>query len=121
MATFRVGMELNRHLRLQQRRVIAQSIPDRIHVVVFVLQQKCRQGLRGDVAGNVRVEVEGSFLGMEMAGIKGNSEVFMALALGEEMDANFGYAPPVSITDNIPPGVFEIEYTYLPFDSKNIG
>jgi hypothetical protein len=35
---------------------------------------------------------------------------------------NFGYAPPVSITDNIPPTrVFEIEYTYLPFDSKNIG
>ena len=31
------------------------------------------------------------------------------------------YGPPVSITDNIPPGAFEIEYTYLPFDSKNIG
>jgi hypothetical protein len=32
-----------------------------------------------------------------------------------------GYAPPVSITDNVPPRVFEIEYTYLPFDSKNSG
>jgi hypothetical protein len=27
----------------------------------------------------------------------------------------------VSITDNIPPGVLEIEYTYLPFASRNIG
>jgi hypothetical protein len=25
------------------------------------------------------------------------------------------------MTDNTPPGVFEIEYTYLPFDSKKIG
>ena len=28
---------------------------------------------------------------------------------------------PTAITDNIPPVVFEIEYTYLPSASRNIG
>jgi hypothetical protein len=34
---------------------------------------------------------------------------------------NPDYGAPVSITESIPPVLFEIEYTYRPFASRKIG
>ncbi len=75
MTAFSVGMKLYWNPNILQGCVICQRVPNAVYLVVFILEQKRRRRLSGNVSCNIGIQFKGACPHGKMAGVDGDSKI----------------------------------------------